>query len=28
MARTKIEPTQESIAEKLAILGNKKFSEL
>jgi len=28
MARTKIEPTKESIAEKLAILGNKKFSEL
>ncbi len=28
MARTKIEPPKESIAEKLAILGNKKFSEL
>jgi hypothetical protein len=28
MARTKIEPTQESIAHKLELLGNKKFSEL
>ena len=28
MARTKIEPTQESIAHKLELIGNKKFSEL
>ncbi len=28
MARTKIEPTKESIAHKLELIGNKKFSEL